>query len=167
MIPIFTIIAGSFIKLSAASIKRWQTTTKRSAARPRSSTIIVDERVSSKIIGQLNKASADYDQVIRLNPRNASGYVFRGYAYFAKGNYKAAALDFQKATQLSPADYDALTSLARFQVTCPEDSLRNVKGALEKSLRACELSNWESSDIVDTLAAAYAEVGNFDRAVKY
>ena len=118
-------------------------------------------------IGQLNKASADYDQVIRLNPRNASGYVFRGYAYFAKGNYKAAALDFQKATQLSPADYDALTSLARFQATCPEDSLRNGKGALEKSLRACELSNWESSDIVDTLAAAYAEVGNFDRAVKY
>ncbi len=118
-------------------------------------------------MGQLAKASADYDQVTRLNLKDANGYRFRGYAYFAKGNYEAAALDFEKATRLSPGDYDALVSLARFQATCPEDSLRNGKGALEKSLRACELSNWESSDIVDTLAAAYAEVGDFDRAVKY
>ncbi len=118
-------------------------------------------------MGQLAKASADYDQVTRLNPKDANGYRFRGYAYFAKGNYEAAALDFEKATRLSPGDYDALVSLARFQATCPEDSFRNGKGALEKSLRACELSNWESSDIVDTLATAYAEVGDFDRAAKY
>jgi tetratricopeptide (TPR) repeat protein len=118
-------------------------------------------------MGQLARASADFDQVTRLNPKDASGYVFRGYARFAKGNYQAAALDFQTATRLSPRDYDALVNLARFQATCPEASFRNGKEALEKSLRACELSNWESSDIVDTLAAAYAEVGDFDRAVKY
>ena len=118
-------------------------------------------------LGQLAKASADYDQVTRLNPKDANGYRFRGYAHFAKGNYKAAALDFQKATQLSPRDYDALVSLAGFQATCPEDSLRNGKEALEKSLRACELSSWKSADTVDTLAAAYAEVGDFDRAAKY
>ena len=118
-------------------------------------------------MGQLDKASADYDQVLRLNPRDANGYICRGYAHFAKGNYKAAAFDFEKATRFSGRDYDALVSLARFEATCPEDSLRNGKAALEKSLTACELSNWESSDIVDTLAAAYAEVGDFDRAVKY
>jgi tetratricopeptide (TPR) repeat protein len=118
-------------------------------------------------IGQLDKASADYDQVTRLNPRDAHGYRFRGYAHFAKGNYKAAALDFQRATRFSRSDYDALLSLAWFQATCPEDSLRNGKEALEKSLRACELSRWQSSGAVDTLAAAYAETGDFDRAVKY
>jgi tetratricopeptide (TPR) repeat protein len=118
-------------------------------------------------MGQLDKASADYDQVTRLNPKDAPGYVFRGYAHFAKGNYKAAALDFQTATRLSPRDYDALIRLAWFQATCPEDSLRNGKEALETSRRACEASNWKSCDAVDTLAAAYAETGDFDKAMKY
>ena len=117
--------------------------------------------------GQLDKASADYDQVLRMNPGDANGYIFRGYAHFAKGNYKAAALDFEHAVQLSPRDYDALDRLAAFEATCPQDSLRDGKGALEKSLRACELTSWESSNFIDTLAAAYAEVGEFDRAVKY
>jgi tetratricopeptide (TPR) repeat protein len=118
-------------------------------------------------MGQLDKASADYDQVTQLNPRNTADYRFRGSANFAKGNYKAAALDFEKAVQLSPGDYDALHSLAWFQATCQEDSLRNGKEALEKSKRACELSRWQSADVVDTLAAAYAELGDFDDAVKY
>ncbi len=118
-------------------------------------------------MGQLDKASADYDQATRLSPRDAPSYVFRGSAHFAKGNYKAAAFDFEKAVRLSPRDYDALVKLAWFQATCPEDSLRNGKEALEKSLRACELSSWQSSDVVDTLAAAYAEIGDFDHAVKY
>jgi tetratricopeptide (TPR) repeat protein len=118
-------------------------------------------------MGQLDKANADYDQVTRLNPRDASDYGFRGSAHFAKGNYRAAAFDFEKAAQLSPRDYDALVRLAWFQATCPEDSLRNGREALEKSLRACELSRWQSASVVDTLAAAYAEVGDFGHAVKY
>jgi tetratricopeptide (TPR) repeat protein len=118
-------------------------------------------------LDQLDKARADYDQVARLNARDTNDYRFRGSAHFAKGDYKAAASDFQKAAHLSPRDYDALVSLAWFQATCPEYSLRNGKEALEKSLRACELSSWKSYDAVDTLAAAYAEVGDFDKAIKY
>jgi tetratricopeptide (TPR) repeat protein len=118
-------------------------------------------------MGELDKASADYDRVTRANATNTNGYVFRGTANFAKGNYHAAASDFEKAVALSPRDYDALCDLAWFQATCPEDSLRNGKAALEKARRACELTQWQHSDPVDTLAAAYADIGNFDDAIKY
>ena len=118
-------------------------------------------------MGQLDKAKADYNQAIRFIPTDAPGYLMRGNAHFASGNYRAAASDFEKATRLSPRDYDALLRLAWLQATCPEDSLRNGTEALEKSKRACELSRWESADAVDTLAAAYAEIGDFDAAVKY
>lgn len=118
-------------------------------------------------MGQLERAKADYDQATRLNPKDTNDYRFRGSAHFAKGDYKAAAADFEKAAHLSPRDYDALVSLAWFHATCPNDSLRNGQQALEKSLQACELTHWQSADVVDTLAAAYAEVGDFDRAVRY
>jgi tetratricopeptide (TPR) repeat protein len=117
--------------------------------------------------GELDKASADYDRATRYNATDTKGYVFRGTAHFAKGNYRAAASDFEKAARLSPRDYDALCNLAWFQASCPEDSLRNGQMALEKARRACELSRWQHYDPIDSLAAAYADIGNFDDAVKY
>ena len=118
-------------------------------------------------MGELDKASADYDRATRYNATDTNGYVFRGTADFAKGNYRAAASDFEKAARLSPRDYDALCRLAWFQATCPEDPLRNGKEALEKARGACELTHWQHYDPIDTLAAAYADIGNFDDAVKY
>jgi tetratricopeptide (TPR) repeat protein len=118
-------------------------------------------------IGELDKAKADYDRATRYNPTNAKGYIFRGMANFANGNYRAAASDFEKAAELSPRDYDALCNLAWFQATCPDHSLRNGKAALENATRACELTHWQHYAPVDTSAAAYADIGNFDDAVKY
>jgi len=118
-------------------------------------------------MGQLDKASADYERAIRLNPTEPNDYRQRGFAYFAKGNYRAAASDYEKAARLSPSNYDAANSLAWFRATCPEESLRNGKEALETSLRLCGRTHWQDSDAVDTLAAAYAETGDFDNAVKY
>ena len=117
--------------------------------------------------GNLNRASADYDQATRCIPKDASGYVFRGRAYFAKGNHKAAASDFAKATQLSSNDDQVLNSLSWFKATCPEASFRNGKEAVQEAIKACELTNWKNPHGLDTLAAAYAEIGDFDQAEKY
>ena len=44
---------------------------------------------------------------------------------------------------------------------------RNGKRAVELALRACELSHWKNLNFYDTLAAAYARVGDFENVVKY
>ncbi len=118
-------------------------------------------------MGAVDMASRDCDQALRIAPTDAHGYMERGILHSAKGNYRAAASDFENATRLSPKDYYVLNSLAWFQATCPEDSLRNGKQALEKSKRACELNHWQDYHPIDTLAAACAEIGAFDNAIQY
>jgi len=53
------------------------------------------------------------------------------------------------------------------RATCPVESFRNGKEAVEDATKACELTNWKRWDWIDTLAAAYAETGNFEQAVRY
>jgi tetratricopeptide (TPR) repeat protein len=44
--------------------------------------------------------------------------------------------------------------------------VRDGKKALELAKKACELSQWNNAECLETLAAAHAELGNFKEAVK-
>ena len=59
----------------------------------------------------------------------------------------------------------AYNDLAWLLATTPNDSFRNGKQAVEFALKASQLTNQKSPTVLDTLAAAYAELGNFEEAV--
>src|SRR5262249_45341472 len=48
--------------------------------------------------------------------------------------------------------------------TCPKDELRSGPKAVELATRACEQTEWKDGNLMDTLAAAYAECGRFEEA---
>ena len=61
----------------------------------------------------------------------------------------------------------AFNDLAWFLATCPEPSVRDGREAVIYATKACELSHWKGAYAIDTLAAASAEAGDFDRAMAY
>lgn len=117
-----------------------------------------------------DRAIADFNECLRLAPDPViacDAHFHRATAYQKKRLYDKAVADFSEATRLDPKSAHAYNSLAWLWATCPETDMRNGKKAVEYARKACELSNWKEPYFLDTLAAAYAECGEFDEAAEW
>jgi tetratricopeptide (TPR) repeat protein len=112
------------------------------------------------------KAVANFNQAIKINPKNGTAFRARAFAYSHKGDYQAALADFREALRLTPKDPWTLNNAAWFFATCADQSFRNGREAVIEATEACQMSHWKESIMIDTLAAACGEVGDFDHAVE-
>ncbi len=123
--------------------------------------------VAYKAKGDLAKAVQNFDSGIAIKP-NASGlYVYRGAALAQRGDLSAARADFDKASSLFSNKPRMFNSYGWALATSPISAYRDGPAAIEYARRACELTSWKRAFVLDTLAAAYAENGKFDEAVKW
>lgn len=153
-----------------------------------------DWAAQSIAMGRFDDALLFCDTAIELNPRNPESFAYRAMTWVRKAQhvraatdvqeaparaaaavvlhqqYARAVADFQEAIRLDPNGEDALKTyngLAWMRATCREARFRDGPEAIKLATQACEATGWQSAAIVDTLAAAYAEQGDFASAVRW
>ncbi len=106
--------------------------------------------------------------LVRAESPIAEGEVYevRAQIHYAMRNYRAARADFEKALSTNKRNYVFANDLAWFLATCPEAQVRDGKRAVKLARDACAATSNREAGLIDTLAAAEAEVGQFDAAVR-
>jgi tetratricopeptide (TPR) repeat protein len=116
---------------------------------------------------QTRDAIAEYSKVIDLDAEDFTALRSRGDAYLNLGDHAAAIEDFERAFKLKSDDSPLLNNFAWVLATSPDDNVRDGKRAIELATKACELTEYKKPHILSTLAAAYAESGDFENARKW
>jgi tetratricopeptide (TPR) repeat protein len=118
-----------------------------------------------------SQAIKDYTKAIELNPtKYFEAYLYRGQAYETSlGKCDLAFNDYVKASEVNPASSDGFNAVAWVLATCIDKKYRDGKKAVQYGEKALKLSenikdNNRKAEIYDTLAAAYAESGDFTKA---
>ena len=116
--------------------------------------------------GAVEQAFADYEMALQLQPRSAASYERRAMVYERERQYERAIADYQEAVHLDSRNAEVRAELAWLQATCPDAPLRNGREAMMHATRAAELGHGKEPRFSEVLAAAYAECGRFEDAVR-
>ena len=115
--------------------------------------------------GRLSEAVFHSQEALRIRPGNADAHNTLGIALFQMGDLKDAVAHWKQSLEIQPGNMNAQTNLAWALATAPDASLRDGTKAVELAQNVARRAGHPNAMVLRTLAASYAETGQFAEAV--
>jgi protein O-mannosyl-transferase len=116
--------------------------------------------------GQPTEAAIHLRKALEGTPNDARLHGYLGLTLAASGQPGEGIAHYRKALKINPDSSQIQNNLAWLLATYPEASIRNGAEAVELARQAVQRSDGRQPEILNTLAAAYAEMGRFSEAME-
>ncbi|MEI7729644.1 MAG: glycosyltransferase family 39 protein [Verrucomicrobiota bacterium] len=116
-------------------------------------------------LGRVPEAIESNRTALQMLPRDVTLHHVQAQLLGMTHDYGGALPHYRAALENNPTNPPVLSDLAWFLATCPQTDLRNGTEAVRLAEKAVTLTGFKQTVIVGTLAAAYAEAGQFSNAV--
>src|SRR6476619_6914651 len=120
--------------------------------------------------GKYDLALKDCNEALRHDRSVVEAALLRANINSRLGRHAEAFKEYDYLVSLHPRNVTlarALSDRAWFRATCRNGSFRNGQQAVKDAKAACSIMSWKDEQMIDTLAAAYAETGDFNSAIQY
>jgi tetratricopeptide (TPR) repeat protein len=115
--------------------------------------------------GRIDEGKKLVERAIALQPTYAEALGTLANTLDGEGKYDEATRFYDAALKTAPNHSGVLNNLAWLRAACPDPKFRDGPEAVRLALRACELTGYGKPLFIGTLAAAYAQAGDFQAAI--
>ena len=115
--------------------------------------------------GQIDEAIPHFEHAVKLAPNNADAHYSLGMALVMKGQRANGLAEWRVALKKDPDNLESLNDIAWLLATAADPALRNGNEAVSLAGHAVQLTSSREPMLLSTLAAAFAETGDFDKAI--
>jgi len=116
--------------------------------------------------GKTAEAIVHYVESLRIKHNQPKVHNVLAELLYTQGKTEKAFEYWKQAIHFQPDLSEALNNLAWIMAVHEDDRFRNASEACRYAQKACELTEFKNPDLLDTLSAAYAAVGKFDKAIE-
>jgi tetratricopeptide (TPR) repeat protein len=116
--------------------------------------------------GELPEAAKHYNEALRIKPDHFKAQANLAGVLVKLGRIPQALDLYYRMLKVNPQQVGVLNIIAWILATSDDVNVANPTRAINFAQKACELTNYEVPQLLDTLAAAYAAAGEFGKAVE-